>query len=273
MNSTPSRMWNLEPPDYSDTTTTTTAEAQPQEEIPTKPSIYPILFDRQNRDSRDPIGYLATYLYQYAARKTISRENDEGESSQETEGNSSPLKPDASLRNEEPKPSEDSSRTPLEVVREDPEFDEEDEDEFALEFEDHTKMKDEEGQTVLHFAAARVHPDGSFYALLSHAEVLLAERDSLYRTCRDVAEDSGQEENAAAVDRFVFDAFLQQRSSLVRMLPARRVRPSHPPLRRVQEGAHRRAPAAELTSSLALIREVADFVGGGGFRGEPSYRL
>ncbi|GFT05903.1 uncharacterized protein TNCV_3926541 [Trichonephila clavipes] len=88
-------------PDFSDdTATTTTAEQLPPEEPPKKSSIYPILFDRQNRDSRylasvlgdallrgltqvaqrrprDPIGHLATYLYQYAARKTgdtMSRE-------------------------------------------------------------------------------------------------------------------------------------------------------------------------------------------------------
>lgn len=64
-----------------------------------------------------------------------------------------------------------------------------------------THFQDEEGQTVLHFAAARVHPDGSFYALLTHAEVLIAERDSLYRTCRDVADETGQQENLATIDR------------------------------------------------------------------------
>ncbi|GFY41036.1 uncharacterized protein TNIN_10161 [Trichonephila inaurata madagascariensis] len=153
-------------PDFSDDTATiTTAEQLPPEEPPKKPSIYPILFDRQNRDSRylasvlgdalirgltqvaqrrprDPIGYLATYLYQYAARKTGDRISREGnESSSETEGNSSPVKPDNSRENEnqDSKLSDESSRTPLDVVQEDPE--EFDEDEFSLEFEDHTKMK------------------------------------------------------------------------------------------------------------------------------------
>lgn len=95
-------------PDFSDTTSSTnntTNQEEQQEQIQQQTtSIYPILFDRQNRDSRylatvlgdalikgltqvaqrrprDPIGYLATYLYQYAARKsgliTASRE-DEG---------------------------------------------------------------------------------------------------------------------------------------------------------------------------------------------------
>ncbi|CAL1290936.1 unnamed protein product [Larinioides sclopetarius] len=276
-------------PDFSDDTTTTTTTTEPPQEPPAqKPSIYPILFDRQNRDSRylagvlgdalirgltqvahrrprDPIGYLATYLYQYAARKTgdrISRENEEGETSSETEGNSSPVKPGQSEgETDESKPSDESSRTPLEVVNEDPEeFDEDEEDEFSLEFEDHTKMKDEEGQTVLHFAAARVHPDGSFYALLSHAEVLLAERDALYRTCRDVAADSGQEENVATLDRFVFDAFLQQRSSFIRML----LNEGYDPLIHVQDSSGRELTAVlqqqRLTSSLTLVREITDFV-------------
>ncbi|GBM02827.1 hypothetical protein AVEN_52010-1 [Araneus ventricosus] len=275
-------------PDFSDDTTTTTTTEQPQEPPPQKPSIYPILFDRQNRDSRylasvlgdalirgltqvahrrprDPIGYLATYLYQYAARKTgdrISRENEEGETSSETEGNSSPVKPGQSEgETDDSKPSDESSRTPLEVVKEDPEeFDEDEEDEFSLEFEDHTKMKDEEGQTVLHFAAARVHPDGSFYALLSHAEMLLAERDALYRTCRDVAADSGQEENVATLDRFVFDAFLQQRTSYVRML----LHEGYDPLIHVQDSSGRELTAVlqqqRVASSLALVREITDFV-------------
>lgn len=55
---------------------------------------------------------------------------------------------------------------------------------------------------MLHFAAARVHPDGSFYGLLSHAEVLVAERDVLYRTCRDVADETDKQENIATIDRY-----------------------------------------------------------------------
>lgn len=94
-------------PPFSDTSTSTTeaanAEDQQVQIQQQATSIYPILFDRQNRDSRylasvlgdalikgltqvaqrrpkDPIGYLATYLYQYAARKsgmiTASREDE-----------------------------------------------------------------------------------------------------------------------------------------------------------------------------------------------------
>ncbi|GFR22754.1 uncharacterized protein TNCT_102001 [Trichonephila clavata] len=121
-------------------------------------------------------------------------------------------------------------------------------------------LQDEAGQTVLHFAAARVHPDGSFYALLSHADSLLAERDALYRTCRDGAVDSGQEENAATVDRFVFDAFLQGRSTFIRML----LHEGYDHLIHVADGSGRELTAAlqqqKNTPALALVREVADFV-------------
>ncbi|XP_035230763.1 LOW QUALITY PROTEIN: uncharacterized protein LOC118202692, partial [Stegodyphus dumicola] len=108
-------------PQYSDSTTTTEPsqdDAKDQKPVQMT-SIYPILFDRQNRDSRylatvlgdalikgltqvaarrprDPIGYLATYLYQYAARKSGSRlsskEEETADDSGETEGNSSPVK-------------------------------------------------------------------------------------------------------------------------------------------------------------------------------------
>ncbi|XP_015905859.2 uncharacterized protein [Parasteatoda tepidariorum] len=286
-----------ETPDFADTPTpegtaeekaveTEMERSDQQEEAQSKPLIdYPILFDRQNKDSRylagvlgdalvkglaqvaqrrpsDPIGYLATYLYQYAAMKSsaphTSSEPEVADDEEEEEEEDDMMNADEEEK--EDARVDDLRSAPLDVLAEDPEEMDDDDEEFSLEFEDHTKMKDEEGQTVLHFAAARVHPDGSFYGLLSHAEVLIAERDVLYRTCRDVAEDSDKEDNVMAIDRFIFDAFQQPKTSLIRML--------------LHEGydhmIHIRDPSGQslisvleqkrLHTSHGLAREVTEFV-------------
>ncbi|XP_054706765.1 poly [ADP-ribose] polymerase tankyrase-2-like [Uloborus diversus] len=290
-------------PDYSDPS----PEPPPEEpeEQPEEPqqstSIYPILFDRQNRDSRylasvlgdalikglsqvaqrrpkDPIGYLATYLYQYAARNSTaisqtptSQEDEmyqtekieeiEIEEPKESESHTSPVKAEATdIFTDSNQDSQGCSATKLDVLEEDPEEYEDDDDELSLEFEDHTKMKDESGQTVLHFASTRVHPDGSFYGLLSHAEVLLAERDALYRTCRDMAEETGQEENIATIDRYVFDAYLQERSSFIHML----MHEGYDHLIHINDTSRRDVGTVlqqqRLRTALSLLREVTDFV-------------
>ncbi|CAN8021379.1 unnamed protein product, partial [Ixodes persulcatus] len=84
--------------------------------------------------------------------------------------------------------------------------------------DDHTKLKDEEGQTVLHFAASHSHSEGCFYALIRQGHVLLAERDGRYRTARDVAREASQRDNLLDLDQYVLDAFLERRSDLLRAL-------------------------------------------------------
>ncbi|KAG8194826.1 hypothetical protein JTE90_017265 [Oedothorax gibbosus] len=263
----------------------------PTDDIPPRgrAPFYPVLFDRQNREGRylarvlgdalirgltqvakrrpeDPVAHLATYLYQYAARNTGdgSQESSRAKAASSGEKDSSNKTLDQSENNETKTPenlesSNEKTRTPLDVVdEEDSEDFEDEEDDLSLEFEDHTKMKDEEGQTVLHFAASRLHPDGSFRGLLSTAEVLLGERDALYRTCRDVAIDSGQEENAAEIDSFVWDAHMQGRTPFLRML----LHEGYEPLLRIKDAAGRELHAAPQLSraGAAFLREAADFV-------------
>ncbi|CAN7997155.1 unnamed protein product [Ixodes pacificus] len=78
--------------------------------------------------------------------------------------------------------------------------------------------QDEEGQTVLHFAASHSHSEGCFYALIRQGHVLLAERDGRYRTARDVAREASQRDNLLDLDQYVLDAFLERRSDLLRAL-------------------------------------------------------
>ncbi|XP_077554664.1 uncharacterized protein LOC144169409 [Haemaphysalis longicornis] len=87
--------------------------------------------------------------------------------------------------------------------------------------DDYTRLKDEEGQTVLHFAASHAHSEGCFYALVRQGQALLAERDARYRTARDVAREAQQRDNLLALDAFVLDAFLERRAGLLRALAHR----------------------------------------------------
>ncbi|XP_065281438.1 serine/threonine-protein phosphatase 6 regulatory ankyrin repeat subunit C-like isoform X2 [Dermacentor albipictus] len=91
--------------------------------------------------------------------------------------------------------------------------------------DDYTRLKDEEGQTVLHFAASHAHSEGCFYALVRQGQALLAERDSRYRTARDVAREAQQTDNVFALDAFVLDAFLERRAGLLRALAHRGYEP------------------------------------------------
>ncbi|XP_023215490.1 serine/threonine-protein phosphatase 6 regulatory ankyrin repeat subunit B-like [Centruroides sculpturatus] len=217
----------------------------------------------------DPIGYLATWLYHFASRKSkdkirspvvngtanttgakqierIEEKNDDMNDDDDDESENTDEKNETELQT-----------TPLDNLNKEPESETQD---VTLEFENHTKMKDEEGQTVLHFAASRSHPDGSFYALLSQAELLLAERDSNYHTARDVAVESGMTNNVAAIDNYILDAFISQKTAFLQML----VHEGYDHLLTVTDSEGKDLLAAiqiqtESEGIRALLQEISDF--------------
>lgn len=83
---------------------------------------------------------------------------------------------------------------------------------------DLTQIKDEHGRTVLHLAAAKEQKRSTFYNMLEQASYLLPERDSKYRTIRDVAVANGIKSNLRVIDQFVLDKFVQQDTDYLRML-------------------------------------------------------
>ncbi|XP_055689608.1 ankyrin repeat and death domain-containing protein 1A [Lutzomyia longipalpis] len=63
--------------------------------------------------------------------------------------------------------------------------------------------RDEHGQSMLHFAAARSHGRNALFHLIEESGVSLTYRDELYRTARDVALQASHVANAKEFDRYV----------------------------------------------------------------------
>ncbi|XP_076360793.1 uncharacterized protein LOC143252483 isoform X2 [Tachypleus tridentatus] len=166
---------------------------------------------------RDPIAYLATWLYSYASHRASRDKGNQSDNmtpefekvlNQQTRNLQSRMKKLTATANLGQR-SEN-----LEFLEEEKEDDEEN----SIEIEDQTKMKDEAGQTVLHFAAVQTHQNDSFYNLIVQTEILLAERDVNYSTARDIAEQSGYLENVQTIDQYVIDAFIDGNAGLLHML-------------------------------------------------------
>lgn len=63
--------------------------------------------------------------------------------------------------------------------------------------------RDEHGQSMLHFAAARQHGKNALFQLIEEAAVSVTYRDEIYRTARDVSLQASQPENCKEIDRYV----------------------------------------------------------------------
>jgi Dpy-30 motif len=63
--------------------------------------------------------------------------------------------------------------------------------------------RDEHGQSMLHFAAARQHGKNALFTLIEEAHVSVTYRDEIYRTARDVSLQASQPDNCKEIDRYV----------------------------------------------------------------------
>ncbi|XP_041979429.1 uncharacterized protein LOC121733281 [Aricia agestis] len=63
--------------------------------------------------------------------------------------------------------------------------------------------RDEHGQSMLHFAAARTHSNNALLQILQEADVSLGFRDELYRTARDISIQANVLDNTAQIDKYV----------------------------------------------------------------------
>lgn len=63
--------------------------------------------------------------------------------------------------------------------------------------------RDEHGQSMLHFAAARQHGKNALLTLIEEARVSVTYRDEIYRTARDVSLQASQPDNCKEIDRYV----------------------------------------------------------------------
>lgn len=66
-----------------------------------------------------------------------------------------------------------------------------------------SEERDEHGQSMLHFAAARQHGKNALFQLIEEARVSVTYRDEIYRTARDVSLQASQPENCKEFDRYV----------------------------------------------------------------------
>ncbi|XP_015605023.1 uncharacterized protein LOC107272408 isoform X4 [Cephus cinctus] len=126
-----------------------------------------------NTRPKDPVTYLATYLYNFASK------NKSGGSTQANGDNP-----------ENDNPDDDAGY---------PQSPDSDSPESAFS----SSNRDEHGQSIIHFAAVRSHAKDALFQLLQETQVNVGYRDELYRTARDVAEQANISENVEEIDRWV----------------------------------------------------------------------
>ncbi|KAK9298135.1 hypothetical protein QLX08_008451 [Tetragonisca angustula] len=150
-----------------------------------------------NTRPKDPVTYLATYLYNFANK---SKNNEE----QEPNVLIIPDRPEENIENIENDNGDEDAGYPRSPVSDVPES------AFS------NPNRDEHGQSVIHFAAIRSYPKDGLFHLLQESQVNVGFRDELYRTARDVAELANIKENIDEIDRYV--AYLAARGETERLV-------------------------------------------------------
>ncbi|KAL6261560.1 hypothetical protein P5V15_006647 [Pogonomyrmex californicus] len=136
-----------------------------------------------NARPKDPITYLATYLYNFASKNKANE--------QESDVLIIPDREEENLDNAENNTFDDDAGYPRSPDSDIPEST------FS------NPNRDEHGQSMIHFAAVRSYSKDGLYHLLLETQVNVGFRDELYRTARDVAEQANIRENVKEIDRFV----------------------------------------------------------------------
>lgn len=135
-----------------------------------------------NARPKDPVTYLATYLYNFASKNKSN--------GQESDVLIIPDREEENLENAEHNFDEDAG------YPQSPDSD-------APESTFSNPNRDEHGQSMIHFAAVRSYSKDGLYHLLLETQVNVGFRDELYRTARDVAEQANIRDNVDEIDRFV----------------------------------------------------------------------
>uniref|UniRef100_A0A1L8DU28 Putative 26s proteasome regulatory complex subunit psmd10 n=1 Tax=Nyssomyia neivai TaxID=330878 RepID=A0A1L8DU28_9DIPT len=136
-----------------------------------------------NQRPENPISFLANYLNNFA-----NKDNADGDSMASIKNAPNEEVTEVVVRNV-------IDATATEAIPSTPSPDEDD--------ASGTFDRDEHGQSMLHFAAARSHGRNALFHLIEESGVSVTYRDELYRTARDVALQASHTANAKEFDRYV----------------------------------------------------------------------
>ncbi|KAI8436652.1 hypothetical protein MSG28_010142 [Choristoneura fumiferana] len=162
-----------------------------------------------NVKPKDPVAFLASFLHNFPENEKPRIGTQESnvlvtQEAAEVENDQPPPQPEVVMMNA-PVLSRSAARTatrphrPIDVITVDPRSEASpDAPEAAFSSAD----RDEHGQSMLHFAAARTHTRNALFQLLQESDVNLAFRDELYRTARDVSLQANVPENTTEIDRW-----------------------------------------------------------------------
>ncbi|GBP33846.1 hypothetical protein EVAR_20957_1 [Eumeta japonica] len=147
-----------------------------------------------NVKPKDPIAFLASFLHNFPEHEKPRLGTQES--------NVVVTREAAEAESEQPPPAPRPPR-PIDVVTVEPQPPRAQHSPDAPEAAFSSADRDEHGQSMLHFAAARTHTRNALFQLLQESDINLAYRDELYRTARDVSIQANVAENTVEIDRWV----------------------------------------------------------------------
>lgn len=155
-----------------------------------------------NTRPNDPIAFLANYLQNFnlEPKPKISEKTPSTEKPA-TKATPSVVKSQPPPKNgkiEKPIPKTEIKPQPMKAKSVENLLDEDDTDATPG-----SEERDEHGQSMLHFAAARQHGKNALFQLIEESAINVTYRDEIYRTARDVSLQASQPENCKEIDRFV----------------------------------------------------------------------
>ncbi|KAL7031544.1 hypothetical protein ACKWTF_007045 [Chironomus riparius] len=155
-----------------------------------------------NLRPNDPIGFLANYLQTFAVdgRQKTSTTNKKSEKIEKIEIKPEPPKPVVIQNHVQPLSSKTAKVMPVKEKNVENLIDDHSDDYDVTPGMDE---RDEHGQSMLHFAAARQHGKNALFQLIEESGVSLTYRDEIYRTARDVSLQASQPDNCKEIDRYI----------------------------------------------------------------------
>ncbi|XP_013164418.1 PREDICTED: uncharacterized protein LOC106115534 [Papilio xuthus] len=160
-----------------------------------------------NVKPKDPVAYLASFLHNFPENEKPRLNTQESnvvvtsEAAEVDNDQPPPQTPEAPVQQRIRSAARTATRPrPIDVITLEPKTEVNPD---APEIAQSSAERDEHGQSMLHFAAARTHANNALFQLLQECDVSLGYRDELYRTARDVSIQANVPENTVEIDKWV----------------------------------------------------------------------